>query len=248
MYIKTINIHKDAKGFAHLGLILLVLGVVSVGGFAYWRVSSYNNNSDATGREVNNDSGSGATNTATISDECVEQTGDEVICRFGAISSLDNYASEVKMTMEGQTYTLTFDGKGNNTVDLGQDIKGITLGGKTYVYMMGNWYDASGDTTQAPKANMPSLGFATTAGITYENKGKEPCGTDTCYNYHMSGGILGDGVVTALIGDEDYLPRSIVSTGGLLGNLTMTVVYKDVTITAPEGVKPISSLGADLME
>lgn len=245
MAFKKLSIHRDARGFAHLALILVALAVVGIGGFAYWRISSYTNNDDTNGRSVSN-SESGATNTAAVSAECVAQTGDENICRFGAIADLSQFSSEVKMTMHSNdqevTYTIKYDGKGNHFVDIGGGNMGMSVGGRYYVYMMDAWYDSGSDSSQVPKSSVPSFGFATTAGITYENQGKEPCGSDTCLKYRMSGGILADGVVTALIGDKDYLPRRIDSTGGLLGSLTMTVEYKDVTITAPEGAKPISSL------
>jgi len=107
---------------------------------------------------------------------------------------------------------------------------------------MDAWYDYGADASQMPKSEIPSLGFATTAGIKYENQGKEPCGDDTCFKYRMTGGILGDGVVVCWFGDEDFLPRRYESTGGLLGALTMTIDYKPITITAPEGARPISSL------
>lgn len=244
---KKLSIHQDSKGLAHLALIFLVLAVVGVGGFAYWRVSSYNNNKDANGKSIDK-----STNTATLSDECVEQTGDENICRLGAISDLSQFASEVRLTTDGGdgpiTSVIKYDGKGNHTVDTGTGAMGISVGGKYYIYMMDKWYDSGNDSSQAPKSSVPSFGFATTAGIKYENLGKEACGDATCFNYRMSGGILGDGVVTALFGDEDYLPRRINSTGGLIGNLTMTIEYKDITITAPEGALPISSLSAGLTE
>ena len=238
MAIKKLSIHKDARGIAHLAIILLFLGVAGVGGFAYWRVSSYNNNEDANGKSTSQD---GSTNTATLSDECVEQTGDENICRLGAISDLSGFSSEVHLTTEAGTSIIKFDGKGNHIVDTGTGLQGISVGGKYYINMDGTWYDSGNDSSQAPKSSVPSFGFATTAGITYENLGKEACGSDTCFRYKLSGGLLGDGVVIALFGDEDYLPRRIESTGGLLGNMTMTVEYKDITITAPEGALPISS-------
>jgi hypothetical protein len=242
---KNLRILTDSRGFAHLAIILVVLAVGGVGGFAYWRISSYNNNDGANGRTTNND-GSESTNSATLSDECVAQTGDENICRLGAISDLSQYSSEVKMTMQGadgpMTYTIKYDGKGNHYVDIGGGNMGMSVGGKYYIYMMDKWYDSGNDSSQVPKSSVPSFGFATTAGITYENQGKEPCGDDTCFKYKMSGGILADGVVTATFGDKDFLPRRIDSTGGLLGNLSMVVDYKDVTITAPEGALPISSL------
>jgi hypothetical protein len=241
MSIKSVRIHKDSRGFAHLALILLILGVAGVGGFAYWRVSSYNNNDGANGRATNDESGN---NTATLSDECVEQTGDENICRLGAISDISAYSSEVHMTTQGGdgplTSILKFDGKGNHSVDTGTGLLGMSVGGKYYIYM-DKWYDSGNDSSQAPASSVPSFGFATTAGITYENQGKVPCGDDTCFKYRMSGGILGDGVITCLFGDEDFLPRTYEATGGLTGNLSMTIEYKEITITAPEGALPISS-------
>ncbi len=241
MGIKKLSVNRE-KGFAHIALVaILVVLVAGAAGFAYWRISSYNNNKDANGKAV---SGSNA-NTATVSDECVAKTGDENICHLGAISDLSKFASEVHLTMSGAegpvTSIVKFDGKGNNYVDTGTGILGISVGGKYYVYM-DKWYDTGNDASMAPKDSIPAFDFATTAGIKYENLGKQKCGDATCFNYRMSGGILGDGVVTALFGDKDYLPRRIESTGGLLGKMTMTIEYKAVTITAPEGALPISSL------
>lgn len=44
MGINPLKIRKDERGIAHLALILIIVGVVGVGAFAFWRVSSYNNN------------------------------------------------------------------------------------------------------------------------------------------------------------------------------------------------------------
>lgn len=241
MHINRINLHSDSRGIAHLFLILIVAGVVGVGGFAYWRVSSYNNKDDSSGRETTTPGGSTA-NTADKSDECVALTGDENICRMGSITDLSKFSSVVTMNMNGMQSTIKYDGKGNNDTNLGDLGRAITVNGKNYIYMMDAWYDTGNDTSQVPDSQMPDLGFATTAGIKYENLGKEACGSDTCFKYRMSGGILGDGVVTCLFSDKDYLPRYYESTGGMLGQMTMTIAYQPVTITAPEGAKPISSL------
>jgi len=241
MSVNTTTLHKDSRGIAHLLLILLFAGVLGVGGFAYWRVSSYNNQSDANGRQTTAPDGS-SSNSGAISDECVALTGDENICRLGAISDLSQYSSEVRMNMNGMESVIKFDGKGNSETDLGDLGGGISIGGRNYIYVMDAWYDYGADASQMPKSEIPSLGFATTAGIKYENQGKEPCGDDTCFKYRMTGGILGDGVVVCWFGDEDFLPRRYESTGGLLGALTMTIDYKPITITAPEGARPISSL------
>lgn len=236
-----LRMQKDQRGLAHIAIILVVLAAAGIGGFAFWRVSSYKNNSDANG--VSESDGSG-NNSATLSDECVAATGDENICRLGAISDLSKYSSEVTVVMEGDGGSITsvvkYDGKGNSEVnsDLAQ---GITIGSKTYVYILDNWYDTGGDSSQVP-SNPAQFEIATTAGITYENQGKEPCGDDTCFKYRLSGGILGDGVVVVTFGDEDFLPRHYETTGGLTGTMTMDIEYKPVTISAPEGALPISSL------
>lgn len=241
MAIRLVKLHKDTRGIAHLFLILLVVGVIGVGGFAYWRISSYSNKDKAEGRETTTDGTSN--NTGAISEECIVQTGDENICRLGAISDLSQYSSEVTMTSEGATYVIKFDGKGNTDTSLGDAGRGISVGGKYYIYMMGKWYDSGNDASQAPQNPVPNVGFATTAGIKYENLGKEPCGNDTCLKYRMTGGILGEGTVVCWFGDKDFLPRRYESTGGgLLGSMTMTIDYKPITITAPEGALPISSL------
>lgn len=240
MSVNLKNIRKNQRGFAPLLLILLILAVVGVGGFVYWRVSSYNNNHgrNGAGRTTNNSTN----NSATLSDECVARTHDANICHLGAIQDLSKYSAEVHVTMKSDTGSLNtivkFDGKGDTEVD--GDIKGITIGSRNYVYM-DKWYDTGGDKSQMP-SNPVKFGIATTAGIKYENLGKVACGKDTCFNYRMSGGILGDGVVICHFGDKDYLPRYYETTGGLTGSITMTIEYKPITITAPADAVPISSL------
>jgi|GEM_PF-4563267 len=240
MSINISKLHKDSRGFAHILLILLIVGLLGAGGFVFWRVSSYNNNNKASGRQTTAPNGT-TSNTGAISDECVDKTHDENICRLGAITDLSQYPAEVRMDMNGMNTVIKFDGKGNSDTLVGDSIHGISFGGRYYIYMDG-WYDSGSDSSQMPKSQMPSLGFATTAGIKYENLGKEPCGNATCFKYRMSGGILGDGVVLCWFGDKDFLPRRYESTGGLLGKLTMTIDYKPITITAPAGAKPINSL------
>lgn len=241
MRINTTKLDKDSKGFVHLLAILLLAGVVGVGGLVFWRVSSYNNQRNANGRETVSPDGS-SSNSATISDECVARTGDKNICRLGAISDPSKYSSVITTDMGGMISVIKYDGKGNSETVVGDVGSGISVNGRSYIYVMDAWYDYGADASQMPDADVPSFGFASTAGITYENQGKEPCGDDTCFKYRMSGGILGDGVVICWFGDGDFLPRRYESTGGLTGTLTMTIDYKPVTITAPEGALPISSL------
>jgi hypothetical protein len=243
MKIKVHSLRKAEQGFAHILAILLVFaGVAGIGGLAYWRISSYSNSSgsNSTGKKESDGSGK---NTATVSSECVAKTHDENICHLGAIDGPDKHASIVKISMKGadgttQNFTEKFDGKGNNTVESG-DINGITLNGHNYVQIEGKWIDSGGNGSQEPSAPAaPAL--ATTAGITYKNLGKEACGSDTCYKYSCTGGILGSSVVLVTFGTKDYLPRHYdISTpeGGtsLLGNMTMDISYQPVTITAPEG-------------
>lgn len=240
MNFRLASIRKDERGIAHLALILIVVAVVGVGAFAFWRVSSYNNNKDADGAPI---SGS-QNNTATLSEECVAATGDENICRLGAITNLSAYAAEVRVTMQGAegpvNWLVKYDGKGNTQID-GDIAQSIAVDGKNYIYMMDKWWDTGTDTSQAPQDPV-DFNIATTAGIKYENLGKEKCGNDTCFRYRMSGGILGDGVVICLFGDKDYLPRYYEATGGLTGAMKMTIEYKAVSIIAPEGARPISEL------
>lgn len=236
------KLRNDSRGIAHLLLIFIIVGLVGAGGFAVWRINSYNNQSDASGRATVGPDGS-PSNSGAVSDECVALTGDENICRLGAIADLSQYSSEVHMDLNGLASVVKYDGKGNSDTDIGDLGGGITINGKNYIYVSDAWYDTGDDTSQAPKSAVPGFGFVTTAGIKYENLGKEPCGNDTCFKYRMSGGILGDdGVVVCWFGDEDFLPRRYESTGGLIGKLTMTVEYKAVTITAPAGAQPISNL------
>lgn len=251
----NISTSRNQKGFAPVIILLLIVAVVGVGGFAYWRVSSYKDDKDTSSNSENTkETASEETKKAdstAVSDECIAQTGDENICHLGAIADLSKYASEVHLTLGEGTDAMTavtkYDGKGNYTIDAGGGLLGMSVGGKYYIFME-RWYDTGDDPSQVPEDSVPSLGFATTAGIKYENLGKVPCGKDTCFSYKLTGGMLDDGVVTTLFGDKDYLPRSLTSTGGFLGALTMTVEYKDVTITAPTDAIPISELGANLAQ
>jgi len=249
MGINLVKNHKDERGIAHLFLILLIVGVVGVGGFAFWRVSSYNNNDGENANGIEHNDGSG-NNSATVSDDCIAATHDENICHLGAITDLSKYPAEVVMTTEGAegpvTFTVKYDGKGNHQVssDL---VNGITVGGKNYVEVSGQWWDASGDNTQTV-SDPVNFGIATTAGITYTNQGKVACGDDTCFKYHLSGGILGEGTVDVTFGDKDYLPRHYDANNILFGQggrIVMDITYKSVTITAPGGARPISEMTAD---
>lgn len=248
MGLRFTSVHKDERGIAHLFLILIVVGVVGVAGFAFWRVSSYNNNKGENANGVEHNDGSG-NNSATLSEECVAATGDENICRLGAISSLSKYAAEVRMTMDGGngsvTYTVSYDGKGNTQIS-SDIVNGVTVDGKQYVQINGKWWDTSGDSTQAV-SDPVNFSVATTAGITYTNQGKVPCGNDTCFKYHLSGGILGEGTVDVTFGDKDYLPRHYDANNimfGQGGRIVMDITYKDVTISAPSGARPISEFSA----
>jgi hypothetical protein len=236
------SLRKSEQGVAHIFLVLLVvLAVVAIGGLAVWRISSYSNNSgsNANGKAENDGSGN---NTATVSDECIAQTHDANICHLGAIDGLDKHSSVVKLTLQteggSQNWIEKFDGKGNSSVDNGE-IGGVIVGGHNYSLISGTWIDFGGNGAQSPTApTAPAL--ATTAGLKYENQGKVSCGSDTCYKYRCSGGVLGSSTVLVTFGIKDYLPRHYdVSTpsGGasLLGNMTIDITYQPVTIIAPTG-------------
>ena len=242
MKIQVRSLRRAEQGFAHIFLIFLVILLVAgIGGLAVWRISSYNNNSGDNANGVANNDGSG-NNSATASADCVAKTHDANICHLGAVDGLGKHASIIKLTMQtdggAQTWTEKFDGKGNSSVESGP-ISGITLGAHNYALVGGTWVDYGSSSAQAPSAPAaPSL--ATTAGIKYENLGKEACGSDTCYKYRCTGGILGTSTVLVTFGTKDYLPRhyevSTPSGGtGLLGNMTIDITYQPVTITAPAG-------------
>lgn len=238
MKTRWVTLRKKQRGALSLSVILVFLAVVGITGFAVWQVMSYNKNKDADGNLQNATANN--VNTATISEDCVAQTGDENICRLGAITDLSQFSSEVHVTMGDQTSVIEYDGKGNHRMS--GLANAITVDGRDYIKFNDQWYDTSGDDTQAPTNPTSGFGIATTAGITYENLGKEPCGDDTCFRYRMSGGILGDGVIICLFGDEDYLPRYYEATGGMTGDIKMEITYKEVTIAAPEGARPITEL------
>jgi len=237
--MKTHSLRRSERGIAHILIVLSIVGVLGIGGLVVWRVASYNNNDNANGRAENDGSGN---NTATLSKECVEMTHDENICRLGAIDGLDKHASTVKIVMQtedgSRTFTEKFDGKGNSVVE-SEGINGITVGGHTYAKLGDTWIDYGGDSSQTSSApGAPAL--ATTAGVKYENLGKVPCGSDTCFKYRCTGGILGSSTVLVTFGTKDYLPRHYdISTpageASLLGNMTMDINYAPVTITAPAG-------------
>lgn len=245
MFIKKLGLHKDMRGLADMTLIVVILAVVGIGGFAVWRVTSYNNNKDADGKALNDGSGR---NTATLSDECVQATGDENICRLGSIATdLSQFASEIKGTWNGDNIVMRYDGKGN--MEMEGFVEGKTVGGRNYVYIFDGWYDTTGDSAHQAQTVPMDFGFATTAGIKYENLGKEACGDHTCFHYRMTGGLLGDGVVECWFSDKDYLPRKCVATGGLTGRMSLDIEYRDdITISAPEGAKPVSEVGSSLLD
>lgn len=240
--MKMQNLRKAEQGIAHILLMLLLFLVVAgVGGVAVWRISSYNNNHGDNANGSTNNDGSG-NNSATASNECIAMTHDANICHLGAVQSPDKHASTVKLVMQtdngSQTWTEKFDGKGSSSVE-GAGIAGITVSGHSYAQIDGRWIDYGSDKSQNPTAPAaPAL--ATTAGIKYDNQGKVACGSDTCFKYRCSGGILGNSVVLVTFGDKDYLPRHYDVTtpsgvAGLLGNMTMDITYGPVTITAPAG-------------
>lgn len=240
--MKIQSLRKAEQGVAHVLLLLLAfLAVAGIGGLAVWRISSYNNNRGDNANGTANNDGSG-NNSATASDECIAMTHDANICHLGAVQSPDKHASTVKVVMQtdngSQTWTEKFDGKGNSSVE-GAGIAGVTAGGHNYVQIAGSWVDYGSDNSQTSSAPAaPAL--ATTAGIKYENQGKVACGSDTCFKYRCSGGILGSSTVVVTFGDKDYLPRHYEVTTpsggtGLLGNMTMDISYGSVTIAAPAG-------------
>ncbi|HEV2413125.1 MAG TPA: hypothetical protein VGS28_04990, partial [Candidatus Saccharimonadales bacterium] len=179
-------------------LILLIVIVIAVVGFAGWYVYHKRQENKTTNNATTSSTTASTTAAAGVNAACNVAYHDNVLCRSAAYMDLNKipYSAVLTTTNNGTTTTFNVasDGKGNESLmgtSNGSAISTVLLDGKTYIKDAGSstWLEYSG--TGAPSTSNPTsnvnLGF-TSNSIKYKNLGKTSCGSGggTCYEYQVT--------------------------------------------------------------
>lgn len=233
------------KGFAHLGLIVIVAVVVAVVGFALWKVSS-NNKGDT------NSSASPATKAADKAalSACEKSINDKDFCKFASHADLIKevyVATATSVTSEGtSTMTIKSDGKDNSDLTISQGgvevTRYISLDGATYMKTPDSdtWIKYPATSSPVSKDTSPTSDFKINYSnitenntLSYKNLGKEACGKLNCLKYQIVDTANAGTTQYIWFDTKDYLMQRF-SIKDSSGSNDMTFTYpSSVTITAP---------------
>lgn len=238
--------YADKSGIAHPGLIILVVAVIAVAGFAFWKVSS---NKDS-------NTGSSATSKAAQS-ACEKSINDKNFCKFASHTDLVKaiyVATDTSVTSEGtSTMVIKADGKDNTDLTISQNgaevSRFISLDGATYMKTPDNdtWIKYPATSTATPKDTSPTSdikidysNITENNTVSYKNSGKEACEKLTCYKYQVVDTANAGTTQYIWFDTKDYLLRRW-STKDSSGSNDMSFTYpSSVSITAPTPVQEFS--------
>lgn len=242
-------LRKDQNGFSAI-MIVLILVVVAVIGFAGWKVMSNNKDKNGSGS-----SGSTALNSQAEA-ACNKEISDKTFCKFAGHFSLNAaYKAEITSTDTSGTISkieLQNDTKSNSSM-VTKDASGketgafVTLNNASYIKdeSSGTWtkYSSSSSTTDTKPTNdikIDTNDITSKNTISYKNLGTEACGKLTCYKYQV--------VDTANAGTTQYIwfdtknyQMQRWSSKDASGSTDMVFTYQSVTISEPSPVKDASA-------
>lgn len=239
------------NGIAHLGLVAIVVVVVAVAGFAFWKVSS-NKNSSTSGATAATKAADKAAQSA-----CEKSINDKDLCKFAShtdIVKATYIATDTAVTADGTT-TMTIKADGKNNTDLVMSQNGvvtseyISLNGDTYVKTPDSdtWTKYPASTSSTPTTTSPTSDIKVdSSNITenntlgYKNLGKEACGSLTCFKYQVTDTTNPGSTQYIWFDTKDYLMRRWSMTDST-GSNDMTFTYpSSVTISVPSPVQVFS--------
>jgi outer membrane lipoprotein-sorting protein len=236
---------SSERGFAHLGIILAVAGVVVIGGLVAWRFLGAD-------KAVETATSSLAQKLASA--KC--DYDDKDLCKFFVSwKEHDSYTmvstGTDKVTGDKSTLTFEVDGKNTRHTTTGQyAMDTITIGEKTMYLKAANgvWWKQNlkepegpngSDTTPAMDFEEPATGKSEDVATTsYKLLGKEACGKLTCFKYQVlaPGGV--DSTEYIWFDTKDYQLRRSLSDSPDMTNET-TFSYDHVTVKAPSSFKEL---------
>lgn len=232
-------LRNDARGIAHVGLIVVALVAVAAIGFAGWRVMSKDKASTA----------DNATQKAA-EDACNQENKDQDLCKFiTGWKDLKQYHVEITNTGGGRTDKATFESDDNKT-------RMVSQGEMTYeIINIGDYmFTKASDGTWWKQQIKPEENLAkeydyefkdpdteTEPGkkTSYERLGKEACGDRQCFKYKVVEPAQPEDTQYIWFDDQDYLARRIriESKDGSVSE--QTFAYDNVKITEPSPAKDL---------
>lgn len=240
--------HNLQSGFAHLGLILAVVGVLVVGGLVAWRFL-------AADKANPGDAAVDALSKQLASAKC--EYDDKDICKFFvSYKAHKSYSMNTTMTdkASGEKSTMKFaiDGDNYHTVTTGSYASEQITIGKTAIYTKtpnGTWWKQTitenkpTDTPVIEKTDLeePSADNdqeETKNTTSYKPLGKEACGSLTCFKYQVVEADRTDSTDYIWFDTKSYqLRRSTSDTPDQTSDTTF--VYDSVKVTAPSNYKEL---------
>lgn len=236
---------KSEKGFALIGVIVLVVLIAVAGGAGYFVMTK---NKDKTSNTAISKA-----DLKVAEAECKKQIDDKDFCKFVSSWKLDGeYKITVKTSGGSEAPSLFVtesDSKGNTstvmTSDSGEETKFIALDGSTYTYDKDNsvWikYSKSSDTTQITdnidsELNFDDSSLPESERSTYVPLGKEACGNKTCFKYQIKDPASPNMEQFVWFNDKNYeLYKFMTTEDGSTSE--MTIEYVNVEIKEPSPVK-----------
>lgn len=237
--------HSSSQhGFAHLGIILAIVGVVVVAGLVAWRFMGAN----------------GALNIATggLSEKLASAKcdyDDKDLCKFFVSWKEHQQYKMVTSTAleDGSTMSSTYEISGDNShmVTTGQYASEVIMIGELTTYTKaadGTWWKQTREKTETPDTAVtettetvdfeePTAEQAKDA-TTYKALGKEACGDLTCFKYQ----VLSKGTESTTqyiwFDTKDYqLRRTTYDGGGMKSDTSFS--YENVSVKAPANFKEL---------
>lgn len=244
--------YRNSSGIAHPGLIVLVVAVVAVAGFAFWKVSSGKDSSTSSSTTKVSKAEEKAAQTA-----CEKSINDKDFCKFASHTNIikDVYvATDTSVTADGtSTMVIKSDGKNNTDMTISQGgvetARYISLDGATYMKTPDSdvWTKYPASSTAAPKDTSPTSDIKVDYNnitenntVSYKNLGKEACDKLTCFKYQVVDTTNAGTTQYIFFDTKDYLMRKWSSKDSSGSNDMVFTYPSSVTITAPTPVQEFS--------
>ena len=236
------SLRSDARGVAHVGLIVVAVVVVGAIGFAGWRVK---NKDKDTGTTADN-----ATQKAA-EDACNKENQDKDLCKFiTGWKDLKQYHVEITNTGGGSTDKATFESDGDKTrmVSSGEmTYEIINIGENMFTKASdGTWWKQKNTKPDENPATDYDYDFKNpdeetdpAKKTTYEKQGKEACGDRQCFKYKVVDPAQSGETQYIWFDDKDHLARRIRIESEDDSVSEQTFAYDNVKITEPSPVKEL---------
>lgn len=236
----------DQRGIAHLGLILIVVAVLGVIGFAGYTV--LNKGGEKVAQTVADKAADKAMQQAA-KEEC-KRINDDDLCKFYTQFKL---TKQYRMTMtapDGSKSVFEMDGDKSHTSmhGGGMHFESISIGDDYYYKSGDTWYkQAAKEQTNLPKTSdlelkEPAADTDTSKASedqpVYRKLGKEACGPLQCFKYEIVESADGSDKQFIWFDDKDYQMRR-ASTVAAEGTTDTTFEYATVSVKAPAQFKTL---------